>query len=75
MQNAIKTGMEASAGTASAFVAGGVLSSKECDIPTFSDYPIWSGTQYIFTADNLLQVIAGVATIVTIAYFINKFRA
>jgi len=74
MQNVMRTTAEAGAGTVSAFVAGGALSPAKCDVPTFSEIPLFFIEQYAFTIDDGFRTLAGIATIITIAYFIGKLR-
>lgn len=75
MQNAMRTTAEAGVGTGSAFIAGGALSPDKCDVPTFSEIPLFFIEQYAFTIDDGFRALAGIATIITIAYFIGKLRS
>ncbi len=74
MQNLMKTIAEAGAGAGTAVIASGALSPTECDVPTFSEYPLFFVQQYAFTIDDGFRALAGVATVITIAYFIGKLR-
>lgn len=74
-QNAIRTTLEASAGTGSAFIATGGLSPSPCAPPTFSDYPLfYLADTYAFTVDDGFRLFAWVATVITISYFVKKWR-
>ncbi len=73
-QAALKTIAEAGAGAGTAVIAGGAFSPSECDVPTISEYPLFFISQYAVTIDDVLRGLAGIATVVTIAYFISKFR-
>jgi hypothetical protein len=75
MQNAMKTTAEAGLGTGSAFIAGGALSPDKCNIPTFSEIPLFFIDQYAFTIDDGFRALASIATVITIVYFLNKFRS
>jgi len=74
-QTALKTTIEGTAGAGSALIAGGALSPQECDVPTFSEIPLFFIQQYAFTIDDGFRALAGTATIVTILYFLGKFRS
>jgi len=74
-QNVIKTTIEVSAGTGSAAIATGALSPSPCAPATFSDYPLFFLNQYAFTVDDGFRLLASIATVVTIVYFVNKFAS
>ena len=75
MQNAMRTIGEAGAGAGTAVIASGALSPVECDTPTFSEYPLFFVDQFAFTIDDGFRSLAAFATVVTIIYFLNKFRS
>ena len=59
----------------SAYVADRGLGSSPCDIPNWTEMPLFYVNQYAFTVDNLFRTLAAIATVVTIIYFISKFRS
>ena len=75
MQNVMRTIAEAGAGAGTAVIASGALSPVECDVPTFSEYPLFFVERYAFTIDDGFRALAAIATVITIAYFLNKFRS
>jgi len=61
------------ASVGSAVVASGVVSLGKCDIPRFSEYPLFLTNSFAFTIDDLFRTLATMATVVTIVYFTSKF--
>jgi len=59
----------------SAYVADRGIGSEACGIPNWTEMPLFYINQYQFTVDNLFRTLAAIATVVTIAYFLTKFRS
>ena len=58
----------------SAYVAGVGIGPDNCVTPSFLEMPLGFINGYSFTIDNAFSSLAAIATVVTTAYFINKFR-